>query len=85
MEARDGLAALIEEARLGHRARYILVAVIDGEEYDVGETVLGPASVVDEIQSGILTDIRERLLRLGFSEAEIGGATVRALEAPLLY
>jgi hypothetical protein len=85
MGARDGLAALIEEARLGHRARYILVAVIDGEEYDVGETVLGPTSEVDEIQSGILTDIRERLLRLGVSEAKIGGATLRALEAPLLY
>jgi hypothetical protein len=79
------LSLQLEAAREAHRARYIITAVVDGNEYDVGETMIGPGSDVETTRAALMRSVGERLRRLSLTERQIAAAIITIVEAPLLY
>lgn len=81
----DGLRSQINAAISGPRCRYIVTAIVDDEEYDVGEMMIGQDLDAEATETALLENVRQELQRLKVDEARVASVSVMLAEAPFLW
>ena len=81
----DALRQQIDEAMRQPRARYLITAIIDGDEIDAGETVIGPESDATECCQVITRLVTASVRDLSMTSEQEARLRIVIEDVPLLY
>ena len=81
----DALREQVDEAIRQPRARYLITAIIDDDEIDAGETVIGPESDAAECCQAITQQVVASMRDLSVTTEQQDRLRIVIEDVPLLY